>query len=255
MLGWIGCGLLFASAAHAADGKLEINQHCATVTGCFAGDTPGFPVATDPGKSYVLTSSLTVAEADTTAINLDAGATLDLNGFSITGPAVCTGTPPSCVGLGNGNGVSLDTGATVRNGRIAGMGGDGIRGTMGKAEELLIEANGDDGIDSSSGGWLISDCRIRRNNGDGIQSATAARQDVIRRNTIYGNGGRGVYALTPLLVDNSIYGNADVGISTGNRAALAYNSLFGNNGGPGNLQISGNFLEIAPNVCDGGACP
>jgi len=32
----------------AVDGVLEINQTCATHTGCFAGDTPGFPVGIVP---------------------------------------------------------------------------------------------------------------------------------------------------------------------------------------------------------------
>ena len=52
--------LLFALAtpALAVDGVLEINQTCAVQTGCFAGDSPGFPVTiTQPG-SYRLTSNL-----------------------------------------------------------------------------------------------------------------------------------------------------------------------------------------------------
>jgi hypothetical protein len=36
--------LLFATPALAVDGVLEINQTCAVQTGCFAGDTAGFPV-------------------------------------------------------------------------------------------------------------------------------------------------------------------------------------------------------------------
>ena len=35
---------LMASPALAVDGVLEINQTCAVLTGCFAGDIPGFPV-------------------------------------------------------------------------------------------------------------------------------------------------------------------------------------------------------------------
>ena len=48
---------LGAGATHAGDGRLEINQSC-IATGCFPGDAPGFPVETQEGKSYVLTSSL-----------------------------------------------------------------------------------------------------------------------------------------------------------------------------------------------------
>ena len=42
--------LLSALAAHADQGSLEINQLC-VASGCFAGDSPGFPVEiTQPGS-------------------------------------------------------------------------------------------------------------------------------------------------------------------------------------------------------------
>jgi hypothetical protein len=254
MIGWIGCGLLFASVAFAADGKLEINQHCATVTGCYAGDNAGFPVTTDPGKSYVLTSSLTVAQADTTAIVLDDGASLDLNGFAIKGPAVCTGTPPSCVGLGSGRGVLASQGAgIIRNGRITGMGGDGISAGGGVIiENMLIDANGADGIVGSGAGNRIADCRIQRNKDDGIQLATASRPHVIQRTSIFGNGNRGVYALNPLIVDSAIYGNASYGVEAQNRNAMGYSALYQNNGASN--EISGTTTAVSPNTCEGGAC-
>jgi hypothetical protein len=51
-------------AAYAAEGIAEINQTCAVQTGCFAGDSPGFPVTIDgsAGGSYRLTSDLSVAD-------------------------------------------------------------------------------------------------------------------------------------------------------------------------------------------------
>ena len=36
--------LLAAGPVRAGDGVLEISQTCAIETGCFTGDTPGFPV-------------------------------------------------------------------------------------------------------------------------------------------------------------------------------------------------------------------
>ena len=57
---WLALALM-ASPALAVDGVLEINQTCAVLTGCFAGDAPGFPVTMDsttPGKSFRLTSDL-----------------------------------------------------------------------------------------------------------------------------------------------------------------------------------------------------
>ena len=50
--------LAFAGPALAVDGVVEINQTCAVNTGCFAGDTPGFPVTITVAGSYRLTSNL-----------------------------------------------------------------------------------------------------------------------------------------------------------------------------------------------------
>ena len=67
----------------AADGVTEINQALIEASG-------GFPYEiTQPG-SYLLTGNLTVPDADTTAIRVEAtDVTLDLNGFAIIGPVQC----------------------------------------------------------------------------------------------------------------------------------------------------------------------
>lgn len=248
----LGGALLLAPAAHAENGRLEINQECA-LRGCFPGDSGGFPVTTGAGKSYVLTSSLTVTDADTTAITLGAGAAIDLNGFAIKGPAVCTGTPPSCVGLGGGRGVSASSGGIIRNGRITGMGGDGISvGGGGIVENMLVDANGGDGIVGTGAGNRIADCRVQRNKDDGIQLANSSRPHVVQRTSVFGNGNRGIFALNPLIVDSAIYGNASYGIDTQNRNAMGYSALFQNNGAA--AEITGSTTAVSPNVCSGGAC-
>jgi hypothetical protein len=111
--------LVIAFPALAVDGVIEINQTCAVATGCFAGDTAGFPVSISPARSYVLTSNLTVSDPEANAIEvLVNDVTLDLNGHSIRGPA----------GGGGGKGVrALNRfNITIRNGRIWGFGLAGI---------------------------------------------------------------------------------------------------------------------------------
>jgi hypothetical protein len=72
--------LVGATAALAVDGVLEINQACAVNTGCFAGDTAGYPVTiTSPG-SYRLTGNL--VPGGRIEISVDS-VTLDLNGNEI----------------------------------------------------------------------------------------------------------------------------------------------------------------------------
>ena len=245
-------------AARASDGVLEINQSC-VASGCVPGDGGGYPVSTQPSKSYVLTSNLVVPDADKTAITLAAGATLDLNGFSITGPAVCTGTPPSCVGLGGGRAVSTSgPGTTIRNGRIAGMGGDGITGGSDtRVEKMVIEANGSNGINGSpdASGWSITDCRILRNKEMGIKLSIGTLSGVVSRNIIWGNGSTGVYGAQLAITENAIYDNGGLGITGPAYYAPAYNAIYRNNGGSAQPQTGGFPVETGPNSCDNGACP
>lgn len=254
LLALLALATSLAGVARAADGVIEINQLCATTTGC-GSDSPGFPVQTESGRSYVLTSSLAVTDAEVTAVTLASGATLDLNGFSITGPAVCTGTPPSCVGLGSGDGVSAGEGTTIRNGRIKGMGGDGVTGGAGtRVENLLLESNGDDGIDASLAprGWRITDCRILRNRDEGI-SFEGGAGGVVMRNSIWGNGGFGILGGQLLIGENAIYGNGDAGWSISGGAAAGYNALYGNDGA--SAETVGSSIQTDPSICEYVQCP
>ncbi|HEX3878642.1 MAG TPA: hypothetical protein VHW24_16755 [Bryobacteraceae bacterium] len=85
--------------------------------------------------SYRLSGNLTAPDINTTAIVITAdGVTLDLNGFSISGPVVCTEFPPSCPASGSGIGVQASSlnglpgprGVRIFNGSVRGMGGMGI---------------------------------------------------------------------------------------------------------------------------------
>ncbi len=163
---WIGplaaaTALLAAATSHASDGVLEIHHACATDGGCFAGDTPGYPVSIGQAGSYLLTSNLFPAGAD--GIEIAAGikaVTIDLNGFRIDG-----------TGSGAGDGIRGGFGASaivVRNGTIVGMGGDGINiGGSAVVESVHVLANGDDGIDVNQTS-MVSRCRVVGNTGFGI---------------------------------------------------------------------------------------
>src|SRR5436190_10630805 len=91
---------------YAVDGIVLIDQNRALAGGVTPGDAPGFPVTISLAGSYRLSGNLTVPDANTTAINITAdNVTIDLNGFSIIGPVVCTpiGTPvTSCSPSGSG---------------------------------------------------------------------------------------------------------------------------------------------------------
>src|SRR6266436_5075236 len=92
---WLAPALLLAGLScnmYAVDGIVLIDQNRALAGNVTPGDTPGFPVTISLSGSYRLSGNFTVPNANTTAILITAhNVTIDLNGFSILGPTVCTG--------------------------------------------------------------------------------------------------------------------------------------------------------------------
>src|SRR5437867_11366604 len=85
-----------SSSLYAVDGVVLIDQSRALAGNITPGDAPGFPVTISRTGSYALSGNLTVPNANTTAIVVNADdVAIDLNGFSIIGPVVCKGSPVS----------------------------------------------------------------------------------------------------------------------------------------------------------------
>lgn len=127
--------ITFATPALATDGVLEINQTCAVQTGCFPGDSAGFPVTITATGSYRLTSNLTGIAFDIDGIFLSGRLiTIDFNGFSLSSGAFGSGTGNGIRGSGvDGQFVSF---TTIKNGMIRGFGGLGI--ALGLAKGIRV---------------------------------------------------------------------------------------------------------------------
>jgi hypothetical protein len=127
----IALAFVAALPAFAVDGIVLINQSTVMSAG-------GFPYTISSPGSYRLSGNLVVPDANTTAIKITASnVTIDLNGFSILGPTVCTGYPATtCSPAGQGSGIdgtyfNPSTGSglsniTVTNGIVKGMGAYGV---------------------------------------------------------------------------------------------------------------------------------
>lgn len=225
--------LALSAPALASDGVLEINQTCATTTGCFAGDAPLFPVTITPARagagsgSYRLTSNLEIASAGTTAIEITANAVvLDLGGFVIEGPVTCTGVPvASCSPAGAGIGVSGSSDVTVKNGTITGMGNDAVQlANSSRAEGLNVLRNGGDGI-------VLGDESIARGNIVTSNGGTGIRcnsQCVVSENTSTGNGSDGIVVPSGAVSANSASRNGGRGGLFGVNTTFAQNLFSGN---------------------------
>lgn len=178
-----------SAAVKATDGTIFINQ--AVVL-----DAGGFPfLITQPGN-YKLAGNLAVP-ANTSGILIQSNdVTLDLNGFSITGPVVCDNQGDNCTGqpttgdtsgveavLGFVNGQRANIfGVTIKNGHLRGF-TNGILTFGGVVEEITAQSNLNAGI-------FAFDAVVRKNDGsrnhnDGI----ACNQCVVTENIAAFNHG------------------------------------------------------------------
>ncbi len=217
-----------SGAVLASDGLYQISETCVG-TGCFPGDSFDFPVTiTEPG-SYQLTSDLEVAGINTTAIKVEAdGVTIDLNGFEIRGPSICTYTTAggtTCSAAGNGIGIDNSAGGrlTVHNGRVTGMGFTGIR------------ASNSSGTKSSH----VYDVTVANNPWSGISMRYGVVRNVVGE--FNGRGVDGSGSNTLRVIDSVFKMNTQYGVYRGYCSGIV--SVLNGSG-------STCFAGLGPNVCE-----
>ena len=253
---WVAPALLLlfsAPVSLAREGAIEINQTCATLSGCFPGDTAGFPVQITgaAGRNYRLASDLVVTSAITTAIELSgttAGYTIDLNGFSLRGPVTCSGAPLVCSTSGLGVGItrlfgSSASGVTIRNGTISGFGSDGVGlSTTDESvlENVVVRENAAAGVRLGTAS-RVSGVAAVLNFGDGIVVGAGS---LIESSTARENGGRGMSSSEgSVIAESAALSNVGTGIESPSagvtmaRNQSRLNGLYGLKGGFATLFI------------------
>ena len=268
-----------APSVSADDGVLEINQTCAVSTGCFSGDTAGFPVTLNgsAGRSYVLTSDLNTGAPNVDGIVLNAARlTVDFNGFALTGPSIGSGTGIGVAGVGATAGF-----ATLRNGSIRGFRDDGINlgGSVGaRIEDMVIHFNAGHGIfvgaDAQVIGNRVSDNGSTGSPRDGIVAVGAGA--FIHRNVVVGSPRTGINSRVEgaLITENVVRDFGQTGIAAaqsgnavhrctirgdGSFAGIAFDdntSSYRGNTISGVLNTVLNGVDAGGNVCNGATpCP
>ena len=256
------CILATPSMIYAADGAVLIDQNFAMAGNVTPGDEPGFPVTISKPGSYRLAGNLTVPDADTSAIVITAeSVTLDLNGFSIAGPLLCTGGPAvTCLAAGKGIGIQAahvllasPRGVRVFNGSVRGMGMMGIllSGDGSSVEHVTVAQNGGGGMSVSgivnesaatlNASFGIIGLNVRAssavlNGGDGIIVSSGG---VAAGNVSSSNGGLGMAVLNGTATGNTIFVNQLFGIHANCPSALIGNTIVGNSGGSIDAQGTG----------------
>lgn len=222
--------------AWAGDGVLELNQTCAVQTGCTPTDAPGYPISLDTRGSYRLTGDLSVPNTNTNGIEISGDdITIDFAGFTLFGPGFVPIATHVCSSPGTGSGI-VATGAAAgfvaQNGRVHGMGKDGISVSAqnGRIERMIVERNCGDAITVGVAG-LVLDSQVRANSGWGIVVSSGSR---VRDSIADQNGGVGILAGTGSVVTGCIAtANGRTGISIqdlsgGTGGVLMGNSAVGN---------------------------
>ena len=258
--------LLTVPPARAVDGVIEINQARAMAGGVTPGDTPGWPVTISLAGSYRLTSNLDLGTAagaeNLTAILINADdVSLDLNGFAIVGPTVCTYTSSlACTRTGNGYGVAGGTseGTRLANGTIRGVGNAAaVLGDSSLCSNLTVVSNGGAGVTCTTtqhveatqnagvGIWadVVVASYSSRNLGDGIGGLA------VYSSTSFLNGGDGL-DIGMLAHDNQVAWNGGFGILC-NFGCGARGNVLGSNA-LGNLA---GVVQLGPNLCGSALCP
>lgn len=242
-----------ARPLYAVDGVIEVSETKIQASG-------GYPFTIAQAGSYRLTGNLNIADAGTTAIQITASnVTLDLNGFAISGPTVCSGTPPitpfTCTPSGGGSGVVATAGdnITVINGTVRGMGATGVSvGGHSRIEAVHAISNGGSGIGASFSSTVTGNT-VNSNGGTGIGVGSGC---TVSGNTVNNNGAAGISAQAgSTVIGNTIRGNGSLGLifgGIGGASGYGNNVLTGNNSG--GTQVSGG-VQIGQNICSSALCP
>lgn len=206
--------------AFAVDGTVLINQASVTAAG-------GYPLNIIQPGSYKLSGNL-VVPADTDGIHiLGAGVTLDLNGFSISGPIVCDFAGQHCSTSANqSTGIFyLAVGTAIRNGRVNGF-------AM--------------GIQGFQGSGIVEDIQATSNSRFGILT----KDTVVRHNNVSHNGGLGIACNGCGVLENLVIFNALAGVNLG--GGIFGGNVVNNNGAATFLAPSATSLHT--NSCNDVGC-
>lgn len=242
--------MLCSVSAFAVDGIVLINQASVMAAG-------GFPYTITQSGSYKLSGNLIVSGFVNGVVINASSVTLDLNGFSISGPVTCSGQPVSCVGLaGDGvTGLNTSNDLTIKNGTITGMSrGVILNGSGELVEEIHASQNSFGGI-VLAGSGIVRRCTAASNGSLGIG---VFHGGVVEANLATSNGFIGINAQRgATVISNGIVSNGDG--STNSGGLFCFACLYGSNALNGNSvsDIAGNFgggTSQNNNNCSGTIC-
>ena len=184
------------AAGGAACAQATITHDKALTGNVTPGDTAGYPITISQPGSYKLMSNLVVPPETSGIVVNSHGVTIDLNGFTISGPGSCSrNTYTRVVTCAGGSYVGIYAGANdgtvIRNGTVRGFNNGISLGKEGFVENVLVTQNATEGIWSSEFGAQVQLVGVRAvlNGGHGIHLGSGS----ITRVTASQNGKDGIH--------------------------------------------------------------
>jgi hypothetical protein len=212
---------------------IPINQTRASAGGITPGDSPGFPVTIGVSGSYRLTGNLTLNNTSDGISVTASDVTIDLNGFTISGPVMCSGTGSSlvCSPSSGWRGILVvDPAARVviRNGSVRGFGTGVLAGSYSRVEHLAVTSNSGNGI--HAGPYSVIDAV--QSSGNGSYGIDLDRNVEVTRSTTFENKQFGVLCGDGCIVRENISKlNGANGINVGHYGVVSGNVAENNEGG------------------------
>jgi hypothetical protein len=242
------CLIALAAATLALAGAPSSHAQ-ATLGGGKGGTT--FPIVISQPGSYKLAGNLTVPAGVNGIEVTTSHVVIDLNGFTISGPVVCSGAYHSISCTPGHNGITLTNAnamhTTVRNGSVRGFGVGVSLGHSGLAENLALTGNAQYGLVAHDGS-LVRAVRASYNGSAGM----LVNQGVVR-DSFSSYAPQGFLMTGGLLATsstawtswavNGAYGGPNVMLGV-------RESVLRSEGTP----MSGSVRSLGDNLCNGVAC-
>lgn len=206
-----------------------------------------FPITLSSPGSYKLTSNLVVPANSHGIVISSPNVTLDLNGFTISGPVTCASAGVCSMAQAGFNGISASVPNTViRNGTIKGFQGAGIQiGGASELEDLLVTENAGVGLVGGSqaqGQNVVNRVRATFNKSFGIYLFAS----VVSHSTATANGQGGYYLNFSSLFDSAASSNIGVGVFGGSHLLVRGTRADSNT----SADFGGNYSSGGSNMSD-----
>ncbi len=260
-----------STSLYASDTVVLIDQASAAAGNITSGDAPGFPVTLSEPGSYRLASNLVVTDPNLLVIDITTdNVTLDLNGYSIVGPARCknrVNAPPICPPPGTGTGIQASSNGAggprsvkVLNGSVRNMGLHGVQlaGTDSLAQKVASDGNLGSGFIVNGS---VLESSATGNGSDGIR-ALIVRDSMAVQNGDHGllidfggvatgnvvslNAGRGIFARNGTVIGNTVTRSGNIGVLATCASSIVNNTSLGNVGAP--LVTNGDGCVVVNNA-------